>query len=92
MALKDWRRMRTKSPKWESKHTNRYGGKNRIELEKKSSILGGKRWFAMLIRLNSLGQTESWAGARILINQKGGVKFKKHAIQDARQYMKLHKL
>lgn len=91
MALKDWRRMKTHSPKWESKNKNHHGGKNRIELEKTGSILGGERWFTLLIRLNSSGFPEGY-GSKDLLTTKGGTQFKKHAIMDAKQYMKHHSL
>ena len=89
MTLKDWRRMKTQSPKWETKSRTHSGGKNRIELEKTGSVLGGDRWFVMHTKLDTFGFPKGFKG---LVNMKGGEKFKKHALQDARQYMKNHKI
>jgi len=87
MALKDWRRMKTTEPKWQAKKY--LGGKSIVELEKTGSVLGGQRWFVMRTRLDRFGFPK---GYKSLLNMKGGVQFKKHAVMDARQYMKYHKV
>jgi len=89
MTMKDWRRMKTDAPKWETKSRTHSGGKNRIELEKTGSVLGGDRWFVMRTQLDSFGFPKGFKG---LVNQKGGDRFKKHAVYEARHYMKLHKV